>query len=221
MFWGATQKECSTVRTFLFMGFPCAGLTVNVKLVDTEGWLCRGHFISGTWASMNFDIHKYQIPGATPCSYQGMTVFLCFPLSVFKQKYDSHGIGVNLLKCLDHLLITIVLGDLWSSEWVLELLVLTAFSWGLLEWASLEPRTYLQLVFLFCQSCSFCRALHSPGPPKWGVSRPLLNFLTHGVFLLFHRVTVDFPSPGPLHMLSSLFGILFPWLVSWIFAWTN
>ena len=76
-------------------------------------------------------------------------LFFCFLLSVFKQKYDSHGIGVNLLKCLDHLLITTVIGALWSSEWVLELLVLMAFSWGLLgEWASLEPRTYLQQVFL-------------------------------------------------------------------------
>ena len=185
----------------------------------------RGLTVPWPFHIRDLSIHEFwytQIPDtwSNPLQLPRDDCVFVFP-SVFKQKYDSHGIGVNLLKCLDHLLITTVIGDLWSSEWVLELLVLTAFSWGLLEWASLEPRTYLQLVFLFCQSCSFCRALHSPGPPKWGVSRPLLNFLTHGVFLLFHRVTVDFPSPGPLHMLSSLFGILFPWLVSWIFAWTN
>jgi len=66
LFWGATQKEYSTVRTFLSMGFASAGLTVSVKLVDTEGCLYHGHFILGTCASMDFDIHKYQIPGATP-----------------------------------------------------------------------------------------------------------------------------------------------------------
>ena len=48
MFWGATQKEYSTVRTFLSMGFASAGLPVNVKLVDTKGQLYHGNFISGT-----------------------------------------------------------------------------------------------------------------------------------------------------------------------------
>lgn len=91
--------------------------------------------------------------------------------------------------------------------------MLTAFSW--VSWGSEDPWSsgptcscYPQ--YLFSQSCSSCTALYGPGPPKRDVPRPLLNFQTHGVFLLVLGTTVDFRSPGPLHMLSPLSGILPP-----------
>lgn len=136
------------VRTFLSMGFASAGLTVNMKLVDTEGQLFHGNFLSGLehpWILIYTDTRYLRQPPAVTKGW----LFLCFLLSVFKQKYDSHGIGVNLLKCFGSVLITTVIGALWSSNWVLELLVLTAFSWGLLGEVSIPgPRTYLQQVFL-------------------------------------------------------------------------
>ena len=84
--------------------------------------------------------------------------------------------------------------------------MLTAFSW--VSWGSEHPWSSGPTCSCYSQYRSSCTALYSPGPPKRDVPRPPLNFQTHGVFLLVLGTTVDFRSPGPLHMLSPLSGTL-------------
>ena len=97
-------------QDLLIYGFCICGFNCECETCGYGGLTGPWPFHIRDLTSMDFDTHKYQIPGATPCRYQGVTVLMFS--SVFKQKYDSHGIGVNLLQCLNHLLTTTVIGAL-------------------------------------------------------------------------------------------------------------